>query len=184
MKINKSISLVGKICSGKSTISQIINDQYQFVEVKFGKYISSLCVEKGIEISRENLQNEGELLVRANPRMFLENTIKFFTSLQKVDIVLDSIRHLSVFNILKKISEKNISIFIDLDLENRYNRYLKRHFLNINDFSIEDFKKIDNHVVEKETEELKYYCDYLLDGKKEIFELKNDIFKILNFFPN
>ena len=57
------------------------------------------------------------------------------------------------------MGNKIISVFVDADLEIRFQRYLKT---NITDF--ETFLEMDNHLVELETESLKPLCDFILDS--------------------
>ncbi len=161
--IKTSIIIIGRICSGKTTYSKEIA-KFLNIQVKsFSTYLKHYCEMNGIQINRENLQNIGEDLINTQPQVFLENVINFEKGPSDI-IIFEGVRHKIILDELNNLSEKTIPIFISVDPETRYNRYINRDKKTDRKISFEQFLAIDNHPVEMEIESLKSKCILIVDS--------------------
>jgi hypothetical protein len=100
-------------------------------------------------------------------------------------LIFEGVRHRVIFDELKRISKRNISIFIDTDQITRYKRYCNRKKDSDTDKTWEEFLLVDNHTVELEIETLKGDCDIIVDSTKFSFlDFKNIMDKLLTPQPD
>jgi dephospho-CoA kinase len=162
LRIEKAIIIIGKICSGKSTLANILLDNLPnaFV-VSFSAYIKKYCDENNIscEKDRRILQEIGQNFIENEPISFLKKTIKM-NNIEKDNIhIFEGVRHKIIFDEIKKISTKSISIFVSESEELRFKRYNERKRDIVTSVTLNEFRKKNNHKVELEIDELKKYCD-------------------------
>jgi dephospho-CoA kinase len=175
MKIKSIISISGRISSGKSYAAQLIQNKFDFPVASFGSYLNYYCEQKNLSTNRKTLQDIGEKLVETNPQQFIIDVVSHFIG-NADKIVLEGVRHKLIFEKLKNITEKHLAIFIDADVQTRYERYYKRNKDSDEGKTFEQFIISDNHPVELEIEELKPFCNIVIDSTKEY---SDELFKFI-----
>lgn len=164
--IHKSVIVIGKICSGKSTLANFISEKYNLPIISFGGYIKSYCAKNNLSTDRKNLQDVGESFINTDHKKFLKDAI-LFSAKDKQEIAFEGVRHKVILTEIKETSSQAIFIFVKADIETRYKRYVerKRDSDELNTF--EQFKESDSHSVEKEIDELEELCDYVIDSAED-----------------
>jgi dephospho-CoA kinase len=164
------IVVMGRICSGKTYISEAIAKKFNIPIGSFGGYLKHYCETNNLPIDRKTLQCIGENFINLNPQLFLKNVTNHFIG-KSNSIIIEGVRHKIILDSIKEISAKSILIFIDVDSQIRYERFCNR----IKDLdkikTYDQFLLTDNHSVELETESLKCYCDMVIDSATD-FRLK------------
>lgn len=163
MEIKNTLGLIGRICSGKSTIAKQLSEHFNIPILSFGAYLLNFSKKHELKTDRDSLQNLGSKFIHENSKLFLENVIAFqpFTS---DSILTEGIRHLAIYEELKLMSSCSVFAFIDAPIQIRYERYNKRLKEGDKKISFEDFVKIDNHKVESEIDLLKDKCQIVIDS--------------------
>lgn len=155
--LDKVIIVSGRICSGKTTIAKLLSDRLSFPFGSFGGYLSAYSQHHKLKTDREGLQELGQQKVQTNPSQFVKDVIEFYRGVPN-SIVLDGIRHRIIFDKIKELTRKPYSVYVEADVETRYQRYLLRANIDYPAFLL-----LDNHPVELETETLKPFCDVIVD---------------------
>ena len=159
--IELAVVIIGKICSGKSTLAKALAVDNSFTIVSFGAFVKHLCVEKGIEPTRKNKQNLGEKLVRENPSFFLLKATEFSLKANStMPVIYEGVRHVSILQAIREISKKTHVIYLDYDVDVRYSRYLLREKLIDTLDNRNFFLEKSNHPVEQEITELLPIADH------------------------
>jgi len=166
VKIKTVVTLSGRICSGKSHIAQKIKVMNEIPIASFGHYLKECCENNNLPTERKTLQEIGEILIRINPRQFLLEVISQYTTYRDV-LVLDGVRHRTIFDQVKSIAENHVSIFVDADINTRYERYKNRGKESDNSITFDEFVLMDNHTVELEIMSLKPLCDIIVESSYE-----------------
>lgn len=167
--ISHSIIFSGKISSGKSSVSKLIANRLGASRVSFGSYLKELCLKKNIVVSRENLQELGESLIRSNPKEFLDAVFEPVSNTEIV--VIDGLRHKAILDLIRLRSELTTLIFFDLDDELRQTRYQNREKSLDGSKSVEVFQAQNNHIVEREVTDLKILSDLIVDSSLPLNEV-------------
>jgi len=132
------IGLTGTICSGKSTVAEILKDK-GFNHYTYSDILRLEAKKRKIKPTRENLQALGNKIKEDNPGI-LSNLIIENSSSQ--NIIADGIRTLDEIDELKKHSA--IIFGIDAPQRIRFER-LKARKRPGDPASFEEFVKIDDH---------------------------------------
>jgi dephospho-CoA kinase len=166
------IAFSGKIGSGKSSISGLIAEEFNFNKVSFGDYVRKIAMERGIEHTRINLQDLGESLLANNPTQFCLNVLNQASSDCEF-VIVDGIRHKIVLEEIRKIIHPNKLIHVHLQIseEIRIKRIYERQ-----EITPEEVQSIDNHPSEKQvTSVLVKLADKVIDGGKDIKDIITDL---------
>lgn len=166
MRINTTIGIVGKICSGKSTVASKLKNYYNTPIVSFGSYLFEYSKNNNLLVDRTSLQNLGNKFIQEDSNLFL-NKVLDSQSFDPNKIIIEGIRHISIYNELRKMSQTAFFAFIDAPIEIRYQRYLKRQKESDKQISFNEFEEMDKHIVESETDLLKDKCDIILDSEED-----------------
>lgn len=178
LKCNSVVTISGRIGSGKSYIAQIIQNRFSLPIASFGDYLKEICKNNNLPMERQTLQEIGELLIRTNPRQFLIEVISLSANCNN-EIILDGVRHRVVLELVKSLTKNHIAIFVDANLNTRYERYVNRNKGSDQLKTYEQFKIADSHPVEMEIESLKVFCDYVVHSDKD-----NYSFELFDFLIN
>ena len=167
--IDHSILVIGKINAGKTSLIKKISEHSGIPVTSFGYTIKNLIQIKNP--TRLQLQNFGyEKFTTDGARKMLNDAINFSKNDCEKNIIFDGVRHNTVLEEIKKISQKILVIFLDTDKKTRYERYKEYSEHNI---TFEEFQKIDDHPIEKGIEAMKQFSDIVIDSsnltKEEIF---------------
>lgn len=173
MKFKSIIGISGRICSGKSYAADLIASDLSFPVASFGSYLKYYCAKNGLPTDRKSLQDVGQNLVDTNPNQFVISVINHFIG-NKSTIIIEGIRHHSIFEIINTLSVNTLFIFVDADQETRYNRYAQGKKDSDQLKTRSQFLEADNHPVELEIESLKLLCDIVVDSTEDYsIELNN-----------
>lgn len=173
MKFKSIIGISGRICSGKSYAAELIASEFSVPVASFGGYLKYYCEKEGLPTDRKSLQYVGQNLVDTNPIQFVISVINHFIGSKNL-IVIEGIRHRSIFEIINTLSENTLSIFVHADQETRYERYTQREKDSDQMKTHSQFIEADNHPVELEIESLKPLCDIVVDSTEDYsIELNN-----------
>ena len=168
-RLNKVIVICGGICSGKTYIANLISKRIEHPVASFGKYLKNYCEKNNLPTDRKTLQDIGEKFVDTIPQKFLNDVIDHFIG-DSDTIIIEGVRHISIFELINSLTETKTSIFIEADHQTRYDRYCIR-INDSDDFkTFEEFLRLDEHPVEVETKFLKSLCNITIDSTKPLDE--------------
>lgn len=177
--INTTMGIIGRICSGKSTIAQKLSANFDIPIISFGAYLMQYSKGNNLPTDREALQNLGNAFIKEDSNKFLQNVITAQPVISKT-IIIEGIRHLSIQKALTDISKFSIFIFVDASIETRYIRYCNRQKESDKAMSYKEFTTVDNHIVESEIELLKEKCHLTINSESDSLEsICNKISKLL-----
>ena len=168
-RLKKAVIICGGICSGKTYTANLVSKKIEYPIASFGGYLKSYSEKNSLPIGRKALQDIGEEFIKTKPEQFLNDVINY--SIGNSDsIIIEGVRHISIFHLIKSLAETTTSIFIEADNQTRYERYCSR----INDSdgfkTFEQFIILDKHSVEKEIQSLKPLCDIILNSTEPFNE--------------
>jgi len=181
------IGLTGTIGSGKGVVANFLKEK-GFVYLSLSDELRALASEKKIQLTRENLQNLGNLMREENGPGFLAQLVVEKIKNQKYsNAIVDAIRNPAEVKELKKL--KNFFLIsVDAPLELRFER-IKERKRESDPISIEEFQKIDARdkgIGEKETGQGVGICmlqaDFNLINNGELEEMNqkvSDLYKQL-----
>ena len=173
--MKKSIIIIGRICSGKSSLARSLSESLNIPKASFGGYLVELAPEFNLKVSRDSLQNLGQSLINSNPEKFLADVIEFSGSSE--EMIFEGVRHKIIKEKIEQISRAAISFYIEVPTEVRLQRCVERGDINI---SKVEFDQWDNHIVEQEIEGLKNKCTHILDGSQSSLDLKKEVIYLLS----
>ncbi|HNP22618.1 MAG TPA: AAA family ATPase [Panacibacter sp.] len=162
VKINLSILIIGKICSGKSTLAKDFSNWLNFPIASFGGYLEKYSKEHNLATTREALQDLGAKMIEENHEKFLNNVI-LHTIENPTKLIFEGVRHKVIVDDIKNGSEKTFSIFLDVNEDIRIERFINRQkSIDGNANAADDFYKRSAHKVERELDLLKNDCNYII----------------------
>lgn len=161
-RFKRIIILTGKIASGKTTISNILADNYQYPYVTISQFLKNELVKEGKPITRENLQNFGKrIFAEFGEDYIIEKTLSLVPSENDV-CILDGIRYPEGIDIIKeKYAEKCYTIYLDIESEIRYSRYQPQ-------ITKSDWDEINNSFTESNIEKIKDKADCIFNSTLDI----------------
>jgi len=154
----KAVVIIGRICSGKSTIAKQISEKYGVSIASFGGYLKEYCHLNNLQGDRKTLQDIGENFINENPDLFLLNVLTHFKAVDR--IVIEGVRHKVILDSIKKFCPSTLTIFLNVPYQMRYERFLLRN--KVSDASLKselEFECINDHPVESGIEALMNDCD-------------------------
>ena len=116
------IAVVGPVGSGKDLISDILSSEYGFGKVSLGDSLREELIENGIELTRENLQNEGDKVRKEKGADYLARKVSKNLQREK-NYVFTSIRNPAEIEFLKSIFEEMIVLINVLYFDFFYQPY-------------------------------------------------------------
>lgn len=172
-KINNLIGISGRICSGKSFLAKKLVKDYNIQIVSFGSYLFSYSTANELKTDRNSLQDLGEQFVKKDPVKFVDNVLAHAGNINNL-IIIEGIRHKIIYDILQDVSSKATFIYVDEDVNLRYQRYIERVNKIDSKVSFNEFLQIDNHIVEQEIESLRQFYDIIInsnDSNEKLLEM-------------
>jgi hypothetical protein len=111
------LSFAAPMQAGRATISTGVATRLNAPRVSFGGYLRRLAQERGMEVTRENLQDLGDELVKRDVRDFCEEVLKQEPWLPGRPLIIDGVRHVEVLDVLSEIlaPAEGYLIYIDVD---------------------------------------------------------------------
>lgn len=168
-KLDLAIVIIGKICSGKSTLAKDFSKWVNIPKASFGGYLEDLSLRKGMPTDRVSLQNLGAHFIESAPVSFLNDVINYKTA-NDTKIIFEGVRHTIVLDEIRKISKQTFAIYLDVDEATRLKRFVSREKdMDQNNAEI-DFYDRSNHPVEQEAESLRKLCNFTLKTDEDYRE--------------
>jgi len=167
------LAFSGGIASGKSTLSAAVAQSLGWPRVSFGAYVRKQAEYRGLEISRETLQEIGSSLIQEGWRQFCQNVLAQATWKSGQPLVVDGIRHVEAVDELQRLVNpaQLRLIFIDLPESTRRERLHQRDLAEH-----EAFERIESHPMEVETRSiLPRLADLVLDGSQPTAHIVSEI---------
>lgn len=179
--MKKAVAFCGYICSGKTTLTDYFCNKYNWDKISFGKYIKSISKYQSSQ-SRQIWQDIGYKVFKNIPSYdFLMQVIKFNDPKSNIH-VYDSIRHLDILAEVRKYYDGVIVFYLKVNECELYERYVMKYKDGV---TYSQFKKMNQHPIEKEISEIIHKSDYVLDGSKQKDDLISEVHTNLeksNFF--
>lgn len=170
--MKNSISVCGKIGSGKSTVLRALSAEYGWDIVSFGGYVKSLITEP--DPVRGTFQQLGqELFALRGARGLLENALRFHNP-QSETHLFDGVRHVSVLQELRKIYSANFVIYLEIGDRERYERFIRASDMNSR-VSYPEFLHMCEHPIELGIEDISHVADINVDASRDLASVLEDI---------
>jgi dephospho-CoA kinase len=151
------VGIAGAIGSGKSELSHALTRELDAVRLSFGDFVRREAEARGVEPTRENLQQLGEQLIDELGAPDLVRRV--LSERPPADLlVIDGVRHLAVDEALRKIASQYVLVFVAVDDETRHRRLVEREGQNI------DLAALDQHSTEREVPSLPERAAAVVDG--------------------
>lgn len=130
------IALTGSFGSGCTTVGKVLEERYKFKRITISDYIKDKASERGIEITRENLQRVGNELRGKYGNGFLASKALNDINEENTPCVVEAVRNFGEIDELRK--HPNFYLMaVDCSKEKRWER-LKNYYENKERFLEED----------------------------------------------
>ncbi len=179
------IGLTGPLCAGTDTIGEILKKEFGFIWMSYSDVLREVCVERGIEITRKNLQDLGNELREERGTGVLSG-ILIEKMLPEKNYVIGNIRNPGEVEVLReKFRNDFILVKIEADKKIRFERLLKRRrekdpqtweeFLKVEerDFGANENEKGQQH------QKVFEMADKKIENNKTIEDLRNQVKKLI-----
>jgi dephospho-CoA kinase len=161
-----AIAFAGKIGSGKTTISTAVSRALGCKRASFGDYVRHIVSNRGLELTRENLQRVGTEILEADRFEFCRNVLEYSGWSRGESLVIDGLRHSETIPLLNRlVSPTKVRIaYLEIDEQSRIERLGARE-----EACRETLTSADAHSSEQQVEKtLRKIADVTLDGRKSI----------------
>lgn len=156
----------GPIGSGKSDVSRSFSGKINAPRNSFGATVREIATERGLPVSRTELQSLGADLVASDRNRFCRRVVAIALNDLASPVVIDGLRHIDVLEELKRIVSPRIirCIFVDAPLSVRLERVRLRDGL-----TQPELADLESHSTEVEVEQyLRAKADYVADNSKTV----------------
>lgn len=171
------LGIAGKIGSGKSTLSEELARGLGWPRASFGDFLRNVAKSRGLEESREVLQELGESFIERGANEFCRAVLAHYKWNSGEPLIIDGIRHTEVVEELRRLVaplELRI-IYLDVDDKTRFER-LKQLDENMEQDKLE---LVESHRTEEQVKDrLPALADLRLPGDQSISEL---VSKVINW---
>jgi len=118
------LSFAAPIEAGKTTVSTRVATRLSAPRVSFGGYLRKLAQQRGLEVTREILQDLGNQLVSDNVRAFCEEVLKEQPWQEGRPLIIDGVRHVEVLDTLRDMvaPAEEYLIYIQVDRTTQWKR--------------------------------------------------------------
>jgi dephospho-CoA kinase len=167
------LGFVGKIGSGKSTVSTAVAEALGWPRTGFGDYVRALAAEKGLAVDRQTLQRLGESLVNEGPTEFCRAVLNQANWEPGKSAVVDGIRHTAIVSALRETVAPTelLLVFVAVADSVRETRVQKRDGQNQVTLNL-----LDSHSTESEVEtSLSKMAHLTVDGNLRVEVLASEI---------
>jgi dephospho-CoA kinase len=97
------VAICGRIGSGKTTLSKDLAATLGCPRASFGDYVRSIVQQRGLELTRENLQVVGTELLDGDPSAFCSSVLSNCGCKTGQDLIVDGLRHLRTIPIIENL---------------------------------------------------------------------------------
>jgi dephospho-CoA kinase len=176
--MSQVLGLVGRIGSGKTAVSEYLQDKYGAKEHRFSQILMDILDRLNLPHERANLQKLGKSLRAELGEDVIVNAFKHDLEKDQSEmLIVDGIRYENEVEMLK---EKNgILIFVTTSPEVRYERAVKRGEKGEATITFEQFLENEKAETEKHIEKIKDSADYIIDNSGTLDELYKKVDEII-----
>lgn len=160
------IAFSGKLGSGKTTISKGTAAALGWPRVGFGDYVRKVVRERGMEETRQNLQQIGTDLLEGEPREFCRAVLSSDGWTRGEPLIVDGLRHVRTISIIQDLITPATLRIVSISLADatRLDRLRQRDQVDSASMFISEA-----HSSEQEVDFiLSSVADKVLDGEKPI----------------
>ena len=168
------IGLVGRIGSGKTAVSEYLQESYGAREHRFSQILMDILDRLYLSHERAHLQKLGKSLRRELGRDVIVNAFKGDLEKDNSEVlIVDGIRY---ENEVAMLAEKDgILLYVTASPEVRYERAIKRGEKGEADITYEQFLENELAETEKHIEKIKDSADYIIDNSGTLDELHEKV---------
>jgi cytidylate kinase len=166
------VGFAGKIGSGKTTILAAVAEALNWKRASFGDYVRGVARERGLDESREVLQEIGASLAK-NPDGFCVFLLRQVDWKPGQNLVVDGIRHAKIMDALRRVTEPSriFLVFVNIDEGVR-----RKRLLDDPDAEKQAALVYDAHTTEADVKNvLPAMADLVADGARPVPDLVNQI---------
>jgi cytidylate kinase len=103
MSTNPIVAFAGRIGAGKSSVAAAVATAFGWKFASFGGVVRKTATSRGVEHSRESLQELGEELEASDPAMFCRAVLDDAGWSAGEPVVVEGIRHVRIWETLKNL---------------------------------------------------------------------------------
>ena len=158
--------------SGKTLLTTLIAQQLSWSRASFGDHVRATAVDRAEPVTREHLQQLGEVLIGEGWSTFCRSVLSRSHWLPDSNLIIDGIRHEAALDTLRSICAPSTVylIYLATDADIRSERLRDRDFI-----STEQFQLFVQHPSEHQGDKLMSKGNLVLNGAKPIEELVRDV---------
>ena len=172
------IGLTGRICSGKTTISEYLRNKRGAAEFRFSNILKDILKRLHMENKRTNLQALGAGIRDCmGPEVLLNAMIGDLEDNGYEIAVLDGVRYPNEVTMIHKL--KGIVINVTAPEEVRHARAVSRGTRGEANMTIEQFRANEQEETEKHLDEMAEIADYTIENTGSFDDLYAEIEKII-----
>lgn len=179
------LGLTGYLACGKGTVIDFLKDKREFISFSCSDILREECKLRGLELTRDNLQNLGnELREKYGNGILAEKIVEKINSDKTRNYVIDSIRTPDEIEVFRKLKEFRL-VFVDSPIETRYERAKlrlkeKEHVDSLEDFrQSEEKERINPNPNSQKLDDCKNLKDYTLLNDSSLEDLYSRILDLL-----
>lgn len=175
------LGVAGEIASGKGTVAQYVEKKYLGSKYSFSSSLRDVARRMHLEESRENLQKISTMF-RDNFHDHILSEVIYHDVANDIHgvIAVDGVRRLADIAYLKKIPGFKL-IYVETDLEKRYERLTKRgQNTDDNTKTLDEFRADHQREAELQIKQLKNHADEVIDNNGSFEDLYKQIDNLIN----
>jgi cytidylate kinase len=148
--MNRSVAVAfgGRLGAGKSTISTALADDLGWRRVSFGDFVRSVAATRGMQPSRQVLQDIGAELESQDTVAFCRNVLQAGGWNPRESVVIDGIRHARVLDVLRELVAPVplFFVFLDAESESRKQRLYQRDSIDAESLAVAESHSTEHDV--------------------------------------
>lgn len=166
------VALSGGVASGKSSVATRIAERLDWPCASFGEYVRRIARNRGLQESRDVLQEIGAETIAGDLRAFCIAVMGQTTWTGSGSLVLDGVRHIEIVPIIREVIApmELFMIYVDTPRELRFSRLQKRGLKEG-----KAFEQVEAHSTELQVPSLEKLADLRIDGTRNIEDLTSEV---------
>jgi dephospho-CoA kinase len=175
------LGIAGEMGSGKGTVAKHVMLEHNGSVHKFSTILRDVLDRLYLEQSRDNMQALSTILRKTyGEDIMAKGMYHDAENDQRELVVVDGVRRMSDITFLKELPHFKL-IYIEADMENRYERIVKRGE-NPDDAkkTFEEFQKAHENESEIQIRDLKNYANYVVNNDGVYADLYKQIDELIN----
>ena len=170
------VAIAGRIGSVKTTLSKDLAAALGCPRATFGDYVRQKVQERGLPLTRENLQDVGTELLLADPDHFCESVISMSGWEPGRDLVIDGLRHLRTIPIIRRVTTPAgwKIVYVSIPEQVRLKRLSDR-----GEGDAQNVARIESHSSEQELQSIAEMADIRVRGDESrevnVLNIRHDI---------